>query len=196
MDNTEAKKNEISKDVSSFANSDGGIIVYGTEESGHIPIRIDGVVVTPRKREWLEQVINSRFQPKIDGLRIKQIDLTSQPGRAVFVIQIPIGFTAHQAHDFRYYRRYNFQSVPMHDYEVKMVMNRFREPVIELGASTNHGEKVSLPIDGELQHWPNRWKKIDLIEAIESTCDRAGEDWGHLIRKGIKNFLFGQVPEK
>jgi len=151
LDNTEAKKNEISKDVSSFANSDGGILIYGMEESGHIPTRINGVVVAPGKREWLEQVINSRIQPKIDGLKIKQIDLTSQPGHAVFVIQIPIGFTAHQAHDFRYYRRYNFQSVPMHDYEVKMVINRFREPVIELNASTDHGKEVSLPIDGELQ---------------------------------------------
>jgi predicted HTH transcriptional regulator len=41
LENTEANKNEISKDVSSFANSDGEIIVYGVEESGHIPTLID-----------------------------------------------------------------------------------------------------------------------------------------------------------
>ena len=29
------KKNEIAKDVSAFANSDGGIIIYGISESGH-----------------------------------------------------------------------------------------------------------------------------------------------------------------
>ena len=132
LDNTGANKNEISKDISSFANSDGGKIIYGIEETGHIPTRIDSGVPVEGKREWLEQVINSRIHPKIDGLRIKQIDLASNPGHAVFVVQIPIGFTAHQAHDLRYYRRHNFQTVPMHDYEVKMVMNRFKEPNLRL----------------------------------------------------------------
>lgn len=35
------KHEEVSKDISAFANSDGGIIVYGMEEDGHIPTKID-----------------------------------------------------------------------------------------------------------------------------------------------------------
>lgn len=41
----EGKKNELSKDVSVFANSEGGDIVYGVSEVGRIPSRfgdIDG----------------------------------------------------------------------------------------------------------------------------------------------------------
>ena len=144
LDNTEPNKNEISRDVSSFANSDGGIIIYGMEETGHVPTRIDGGIPVEGKREWLEQVINSRIHPKIDGLRIRQIDLTSNPGHAVFVIQIPIGFTAHQAHDLRYYRRHNFQTIPMHDYEVKMVMNRFKEPNLRLNFEIGEKKEDSI----------------------------------------------------
>jgi len=146
LDNTERNKNEISKDVSAFANSDGGTIIYGIEEEerDHLPVRIDGGVPAEGKREWLEQVINSRIHPKIEGVRIHQVNLSLNPGNAVFVVEIPVGFTAHQAHDHRYYRRYNFQSVPMRDYEVKMVMNRFREPILEL----------NVPREGE-------WRYID-----------------------------------
>lgn len=34
-------RDEIAKDVSAMANSDGGLIVYGVEESGHLPVRLD-----------------------------------------------------------------------------------------------------------------------------------------------------------
>ena len=38
-----SKRDEISKDVSAFANSDGGLIIYGVTEEGHLPLLIDGV---------------------------------------------------------------------------------------------------------------------------------------------------------
>jgi len=36
----DTNKGEISKDVSSFANSDGGQIIYGIVEKGHLPIEV------------------------------------------------------------------------------------------------------------------------------------------------------------
>ena len=54
------KKIEISKDVSAFANSDGGAIVYGITEVGHLPVAIDaGVDHKKFSREWIEQVIKA-----------------------------------------------------------------------------------------------------------------------------------------
>lgn len=132
LDNNESNKTEISKDVSAFANSDGGMIIYGIAEKNHLPQRIDGGIAVEGKREWLEQVINSNIQPRIQEVRIKQIDLTSDPGKAVFVVDVPAGYTAHQAADKRYYRRFNFQSIPMYDYEIKQVINRHKEPILNL----------------------------------------------------------------
>ncbi len=44
LTNTDRAKNDISKDISAFANSVGGTIIYGVKENSHIPIEIDNGV--------------------------------------------------------------------------------------------------------------------------------------------------------
>ena len=119
------KKNEISKDVAAFANSAGGRIIYGIKEADQLPQAVDdGSDGTDITREWLEQIINSLIKPRIDGIIIKPILLKSQ-GWA-FVVDIPQSqyFAPHQSSDKKYYKRYNFSSVPMEDYEIRDVMRR------------------------------------------------------------------------
>ena len=119
------KRGEIAKDISAFANSDGGIIIYGIQENEHLPVKIDeGVDHSKYTREWLEQVINSNISPIIDGIEIVQIPLSSE--RSSFVIKIPKSFrTPHQEQiSKKYYRRYNFLSQPMEDYEINEIRNR------------------------------------------------------------------------
>ena len=84
--NNPNRKKELSKDVSAFANSAGGIILYGVIETNHLPIKIDvGYDPADLTREWLEQVINSSIQRRIDGIRIKQIELNkSNPGKVIY----------------------------------------------------------------------------------------------------------------
>ena len=63
-----SKKKELSKDISSFANSAGGVIIYGIQENNHVAESlsfIDGNIFT---KEWIEQVIHSNIQRKIDGI--------------------------------------------------------------------------------------------------------------------------------
>lgn len=74
---SEPKKRELAKDVSAFANSAGGTLVYGIEESGGppaVPKRIDdGIDPAEMSRERLEDLITSNISPRIPGLRIKQV---------------------------------------------------------------------------------------------------------------------------
>lgn len=151
MSNTDKMKIEISKDVSSFANSVGGTIVYGMREEGHIPVEID-VGFNPQEitKEWLESVISSRISPKIDGLKIIPIDLKEiRPSRYIYAVNIPQSTRApHQASDKRYYKRYNFKSAPMEDYEIKDIANRrtaFR-PLILVDTFIRHSIVVCLSI--------------------------------------------------
>jgi hypothetical protein len=125
----DGKKGEISKDVSAMANAAGGTIIYGVSEyqepeKGHLPQKIDPVDRTMFSKEWLEQVINSNVHPKIEGLVIHPVDISSSTSAAVYVVEVPQSTVAHQARDFRYYKRYNFESVPMLDYEINDVRNR------------------------------------------------------------------------
>ena len=118
-------RNEISKDVSAFANSAGGRIIYGVVEQNSIPVSIDnGTDDAQFSRETLEQVISSNIQPRVSGVVIKPIPLGG--GRSAWVIEIPPAttFAPHQAADRKYYRRFNFESVPMYDHEIRDVLRR------------------------------------------------------------------------
>jgi hypothetical protein len=126
LDKTEGRKKDISKDVSSFANSDGGTLIYGIQEGGdHRASAIDPVNGAVLTKEWLEQVINYNISPRIHGITITPISVdVANPTKIVYAIEIPKGNTAHQACDHRYYRRYNFTAIPMEDWEVKDIINR------------------------------------------------------------------------
>jgi len=131
-------KSEIAKDVSAMANSAGGIIIYGIKEHDeddkkHLPEKITPIQRNEFSKEWLEQVINSNISPRVEGMVVHPIPL-DQANEVVYVVEIPQSTTAHQnVADGRYYRRYNFQSVWMADYEIRDIMNRAKHPVIELG---------------------------------------------------------------
>jgi len=147
LEKTDKKRAEISKDVSAFANSDGGIIIYGIREFSekgkqHLPSHIDPVDRRKISKEWLEQVINSNISPKVNNIIISPVPYgNSTDGKVLYVVEIPKSNTAHQAKDKRYYKRYNFESTPMEDYEIKDIINRSKKtsitisfkPVINLG---------------------------------------------------------------
>jgi hypothetical protein len=133
---TDFKRKEITKDVSSFANSAGGTIIYGIkefdeEDKKHLPEKIDSIPRQEFPKEWLEQVINN-IQPKIQNTEIISIEDIEDPTRVIYLVNIPQSITAHQAMDKRYYKRYNFISIPMEDYEIKDILNRQATPLINL----------------------------------------------------------------
>lgn len=136
------KRDEMCKDVSAMANSAGGQIIYGIEETGHKPSRVDEGT-SAINREWIEQVLNSRISPRIEGLLIKPIQLKSGFGYVVTVPQAS-SRAPHQAPDHRYYRRYNFQAVPMADYEIRDMLRRSSTPDLEVTLTLNGRDSTQL----------------------------------------------------
>lgn len=131
---SDSAKREITKDVSAFANSAGGTLIYGIQEGDsaedrHLPKSFSAVRRGDISREWLEQVI-ANIRPRIEGLTIHPIPVGNSEEDVVYVVEVPQSETAHQAGDFRYYKRWNFESVPMHDHEVRDVMSRRKHPKI------------------------------------------------------------------
>lgn len=133
--NDQKKKAEISKDVSAFANSSGGTLIYGIAEGTgpeeHMPVALDPVNRAQYSKEWLEQIISS-IQPKIEGINIIPVTIGAELNKVCYVVQIPESTTAHQAVDNRYYKRGNFMAEAMKDYELRLVMNRAKHPILKM----------------------------------------------------------------
>jgi hypothetical protein len=112
------KNTEIAKDVSSFANNNGGKIIYGVDEKNGLPSSINWID-SKGVKEKIECVILDHIQPEIKGFNIYSIENPENHSRAVFVVDIPESSDAPHMANHRYYIRRNFKSEYMEDYEVK-----------------------------------------------------------------------------
>jgi hypothetical protein len=162
------KKEEIVKDVTAFANSDGGLIIYGVREHTdharkHLPSEVDPINRADLSKEWLEHVI-SNAAPRINGIRIHPIPIPDDETKCLYVVEIPKGETAHQSSDCKYYRRYNFESVAMRDHEVRDVMNRIKVPRLEVRALLSiRGPREENSLVFEMKNVSNRIARQYLI---------------------------------
>jgi hypothetical protein len=136
--NDQKKINEISKDVSAFANANGGILIYGILEKNHLPTTIDPIKRTDVQKEWLEQKIQDCIRPKINGIIIHPITIDNDSDKVIYLLEIPQSSTAHQAQDKKYFRRHNFNVLSMYDHEIRDILNRIKHPKINLRFCITH----------------------------------------------------------
>ena len=81
-------KKELLKDVSALANSHGGHLVLGVEESEGFATKIVGIEIDADSEILrMEQILRSAIEPPIPGIRIRSISLNS--GRKVLLLRIP-----------------------------------------------------------------------------------------------------------
>jgi len=130
---SDQRRNELAKDICAFANSAGGIIIIGIGELAHKPTVLDdGVDTTRVSKEAIESALMARISPRVENLTIKEIPNPKRENYSYFVIGIPRSMRApHMCTAFhRYYKRYNFECVPMEHYEVEDVRRRQSEPAL------------------------------------------------------------------
>lgn len=146
---TDGKKAEVTKDVSSFANSSGGVLIYGVAEFNdellkHLPECLDPIQRREISKEWLDQVIQT-IQPRIEGVAIHPVTISESDNTVCYVVEVPQSHTAHMARDHRYHKRHNFTTAQMEDYEVRDVMNRRTHPKIKASIFINKGANRTKP---------------------------------------------------
>jgi len=86
------EKLEFLRDVASFANAEGGHIVYGMKSKDGLPITLAGFPPETIDAEILrlEQIIRSGIEPPILGLQIRAVPLPTAGGSAL-LMEIPRG---------------------------------------------------------------------------------------------------------
>lgn len=130
------KKLEMARDVSAFANADGGQIVYGmTEHKDHDPAGLDAGL-DPREYPeiWFENVLQQHVTPKLPSVKPLHVPLST--GRVAVVLTIPASNGDPHQVDGRYYRRHNFNKLAMEHYEVKQAFLKQANPELYLTAET------------------------------------------------------------
>jgi hypothetical protein len=140
-----SKKDEIAKDVSAMANSAGGVLVYGLDEQKKTngPVVFDGGVDAQKfTTEWLEQVIDSNIQRRIDGVRVNKVPMAGT-NNVVYVVSVPQSDRAPHMAAHRYYKRLGTTTAHMEEYEVRDVARRMESPDLDVGLEVRTNDDPS-----------------------------------------------------
>lgn len=129
-------KTELAKDVSAMANSAGGIIIYGiserkNENDRNVASELVPISNNKMDKDRLTRLLLENIRPVI-SFEITHLKVDSE-NAGYFIVNIPQGTTAYQnKRDHRYYIRHNAIVEAMEDYQIRDVMNRVKEPLIDL----------------------------------------------------------------
>jgi hypothetical protein len=166
---SQKRAEDISKDVSSFLNSDGGVLIYeiredsGSASTGGAPLPFfefdpskDGYSRYEMTKETIENLITSNIRPKpaSEFFSIHEIEVS---GRIVFIVEVEAGIgTAYQASDLRYYQRSHYKSEPMEHYQIELLKARGTRPDLQLvaGLTTNWESQLRIvptPYGGNIE---------------------------------------------
>src|SRR5436309_343939 len=101
-----------------MANSKGGFLIYGIEEDNNNRAgKLIGLEAKGNK-EKVENIVLSSIQPRLD-IDIQPVALSSGTNNVSIVLRIPESSRApHMVtadHDYRYYKRRNFQASMMEE---------------------------------------------------------------------------------
>jgi len=121
--NADSDKKEFLADVSSFANASGGYLFFGIDEEDGIPRNLCGITIKDIDAEILrmENIIRDGIEPRITGITIKAIPLSS--AGVIIVMKIPrswmlphmVSFKGHT----RFYSRNSAGKYPLDVTEIR-----------------------------------------------------------------------------
>ncbi len=95
--NSPKHKKELAKDVSAFANSQGGLMVIGVSEVGgkpsHPPAGFPHLLDRQKVEEWIDQVLASNISPRV-SVAMRPIEIAGAPDRCLVAIEVPVSVRA------------------------------------------------------------------------------------------------------
>lgn len=201
---------DVSKDVSSFLNLDGGVLVYGVPEThdlsvtggSPIPGGIDiGFAREEIKKETIENLITSNIQPRPgpDLFQVTEVPYGND-GRVVLIVEIGIGLgEVWQAKDKRYYRRFQFKAEPMEHYEIDMVRNRNVGPDLNLVFGINDRWETSM---SNSEFLSQRGKEVQIHTGVQNAGDGVADSalielglWPDTNSEAMMRIYRGEFPD-
>jgi len=124
---------QVTKEVSAFANTEGGDVIIGVEEQRQGKERLASALVGIELNPYsVRDRIIGNVRPLLLGITAYAVDLPESPDRHVIVVTVPKGNTAYQASDLLYYGRFDESSRPLQDNHVRLLMAQGRTASINV----------------------------------------------------------------
>jgi hypothetical protein len=83
------KKKEFAKDVAMFANTRGGLLVFGVSEENEAAKALVGVPTGERERQRLRALVWSHIRPLVDGVKVEALTESADDERGLLVVSVP-----------------------------------------------------------------------------------------------------------
>lgn len=185
-------REELAKDISAMANSNGGTIVFGIKQKdigngNAIAHRLTPIPFSEMTKDKLSQLLSSNIQPIINNLEITYISESQEGG--YFIVEIPQSNTAHQNRlTHIYYKRRNATVEAMEDYEIRDIMNRNKTPIIDLEFQLIK-TTVSV-IEKNYNFFPTRGIQENKSQRIDYRLKYRPLNNGHILAKYINYFVY------
>jgi hypothetical protein len=215
--NSRSDRREIAKDVSSFANERGGVVLYGIPEEREndepVPVDVSDIGMEPVSGlpHVIEDILVGALMPRLPELRVREVPLVNPPGEVVYLVWHPESWEApHMIHAYgehRYYKRGNFRAVRMEEGEVERLYVRRqtrRALAAQFFAEADFGEWV-LPQEKPLMRivicptipFENRVDFSDetMQEWLKSNIPDGGSGWRPFI-EGVRCVGFSTPPQQ
>lgn len=182
---------EIAKDISAFANTEGGILIYGIESQDRIPSGINWMVGSGVE-ERIQNVVMTTIQPRLDGIQVLRLHNPNNEQEAVFVVNVPKSPQAPHMVFNRYYSRRGSVSSPMEDVDVKSAIfaaGRTAALRYEISRNLELASRTHKLIEQIYVLMPGKRQPIALIPFHTDA-------WSAIVASGLLYSLEGEVAEK
>ncbi len=122
---TDEGKIQLLKHVSGFANTGGGLLIFGVLEENEEPIDICGVTVGEEHIRKIRMLIHEGIQPTLSDVEVRAL---AHPRGHLLLLRVPMGFeppymVAYKNHH-RFYRRFDADTLPMTVHEIRKAYER------------------------------------------------------------------------
>lgn len=182
---------DIAKDISTFANTEGGYIIYGIQAEDKVPTTIAWIIGVGIE-ERVQNVITTAIQPAIKGVRIYRIPNPKKDSEAIYIAQISRSEEAPHMANNRYFRRRGSSSVPMDDVEVKAaIFSSGRTTALRFEISHNLEliKETRQLIDRVMVLSPQNRQRIALIPFQVDA-------WNSVVASGLLSAIRPELAEK
>lgn len=183
--NTTALKNMLGKQVSGFANSGGGQIIIGIDETDRA---IQNCELTRGRQSMKDFLANEVYQcvsNPLSDFRVFRIEESGAPGNSIYLIKIGDSQAApHQANfDKKYYQRIDGHTKPAPHFYIELLRNRTTRTLLEI-------VKINWHVRHPKPQPPNQAMlriPLTLNLTVENKSIMAATSWGVALKAANEN---------